>query len=237
MKKLFVAILALITVSASAQTVDEIISKYAATMGGLDAYNKVTTAKLTGTYSIQGNDLALTVQLVNGKSMRSDVEAMGQAVVNVYYNAKGWKVNPFAGVPDPVDVTGSELSDFKQQSYFAPQLMDYKARGFEVALDGKETVEGIETYKIKVTNKEDGRITYYSISTKDYTMIRSVTTREIQGQQVNIESWFSDLKDIGNGMKFFMTRDAKMDGQVIQTVKYDKIELNVPIDEKIFERK
>ena len=142
-----------------------------------------------------------------------------------------------AGVTDPTDVTGSELSDFKQQSFFAPQLMDYKARGFDVVLEGKETIEGIETYKIKLTNKEDGRVTYYSISTKDYTMIRSVTSREIQGQSMDVEAWYSDLKDIGNGIKFFMSRDSKIEGQVFQSVKYEKVELNVAIDNKIFEKK
>jgi len=237
MKKLLVAVLGLITLTANAQTVDEIISKYSATMGGLDAYNKVTTAKLTGTYSVQGNDLPLTLQVVNGKAMRSDVEAMGQAAISVYNNGKGWKVNPFAGAPDPTDVTGTELSDFKQQSFFAPQLMDYKARGFEVSLEGKETIEGIETYKIKLTNKEDGRVTYYSISTKDYTMVRSVTSREIQGQSMDVEAWYSDLKDIGNGIKFFMSRDSKIEGQVFQTVKYEKVELDVAIDNKIFDKK
>ncbi len=235
MKKLLVAVLAFTALSVNAQTADEIVQKYAASMGGLDAYNKVTSAKLTGTYSVQGNDLALTVVILNGKGMRNDVEAMGQSVTSVYYNGKGWKVNPFAGVTVPTDVTGTELNDFKIQSYFAPQLMDYKARGHQVELVGKETVEGTETYKLKLTNKDDGKTTTYNISAKDYTMLRSTTSREIQGQTMDVESWFSDLKDIG-GVKFFMTRDSKIEGQVFQTVKYDKIELNVPVDEKIFDK-
>lgn len=236
MKKLLFAVLSFISVNAFAQTADEIIQKYAATMGGLDAINKVTSAKISGTYSIQGTDVPFTIQILNGKGMRSDLEVMGQTVTSAYYNGKGWKVNPLAGVSSPTETSGAELNDAKAQASLASPLMDYKARGHQVELLGKETVEGVECYKIKLTAKEDSRVTTYFISTKDNTLIKSATDREIQGQTMEVESWFSDLKEFG-GIKFFMMRDSKIEGQVFQSVKYEKVELNVPIDEKIFEMK
>jgi hypothetical protein len=233
MKKLLFAVLSFAVVSAHAQSADEVIQKFSANMGGLDAINKISSAKMTGTYSTQGNDFPLTVQIINGKAMRTDVEVMGQAVTNVYYNGKGWKINPFAGATTATEVTGSELSDFKVQASLSSQLMDYKARGHQVELQGEETIEGIKTFKIKLTNKEDGKVTTYFISTADYTLIKSVTNRTIQGQDMDVESFYSDLKEFG-GVKFFMTRDSKIEGQTFQTVTYEKIELNVTIDEKIF---
>jgi hypothetical protein len=233
MKKIIFAVLSFAVVSAHAQTADEVIQRYTANMGGLDAFNKITSAKMTGTISVQGNDLPLTIQIINGKGMRSDVEAMGQTVTNCYFNGKGWKVNPFAGAPSPTEVTGTELTDFKFQSSLATQLMDYKTNGHQVELQGKEKVEGTDSYKIKLTNKDDSRVTTYFISANDYSMIKSVTTRQIQGQDTEVESFYSDPKEIG-GIKFFMTKDSKIEGQIFQTVKFDKIELNVPVDEKIF---
>ena len=234
MRKLLFAVLSFAVVSANAQTADDVISKYAANMGGLDAFNKIASAKMTGTYSTQGNDIALTTQIINGKGMRTDLELMGQTVINCFYNNRGWKINPFQGVTTATEVTGTELMDFKNQSNLANQLMDYKARGHQVELMGEETVEGIKTYKIKLTNKDDGKVTTYFISTADYTLIKSSTIRQLQGQDMEVESFFSDLREIG-GVKFFMMRDSKIEGQVFQTVKYEKVELNVTIDEKIFE--
>jgi len=155
-------------------------------------------------------------------------------VIRVYNNGKAWQQNPLAGISTPVEVTGTQLSDFKQQSMIAPALMDYKARGHKVELQGQQDVEGIKTWKIKLTDKDDGRITYYYISASDYTMIKSEIEREIQGQKVNTETWFSDLKDF-NGAKFFMTRSQKINGETFQTTTIKNIELNVPIDEKIFD--
>jgi hypothetical protein len=234
MKKLLFAVLSFAVVSARAQTADDVIQKYSANMGGLEAFSKISSAKITGTYSSQGNDLSLTLQIINGKAMRTDVEVMGQSVTNVYNNGKGWKINPFAGITTATEVTGSELSDFKTQASLATQLMDYKARGHQVEMQGEETVDGIKTFKIKLTNKDDGKLTTYYISIADYTIIKSVTSRDIQGKSMDVESYYSDLKEFG-GIKFFMTRDSKIDGETFQTVKFEKIELNVPVDEKIFD--
>jgi hypothetical protein len=235
MKKIFFALFSLATLTVQAQTAGEVIQNYTKGMGGLDAFNKVATAKITGTYTTQGNDLPLTIQIINGKGMRTDVEAMGQYVTNVYFNGKGWKINPFAGVETATDVTGQELNDFKVQSSLANQLMDHKAKGHQVELQGKETIEGVETWKIKLTNKDDGRATTYFISTKDYTLIKSVISREFNGESMDVETFYSDLKEFA-GVKFFMTRDSQVKGETIQTIKYEKVDLNVPVDEKIFNK-
>jgi hypothetical protein len=234
MKKLFFALLGLACVSANAQTVDEVIQKYSANLGGLEAFNKVKTAKITATYNTQGMDLPMTIQIINGKAARTDVEAMGSAVIRCYKDGKAWTQNPFAGTATPTEVTGTEVANYKSQSFLASGLMDYKARGHQVELLGQEDVEGIKTYKVKLTSKDDGKVTTYYISTKDYTMIKSATDQEMQGQTVTVETFYSDLKDF-SGIKFFMTRTQKMNGETFITTTFTNIELDVTIDEKIFD--
>ena len=235
MKKLIFSILTLAFVSANAQTTDDIIQKYSKAMGGLAAFNAIKTMKTTGTFTTQGVDLALTSQIINGKAIRNDVQAMGQTVINSYKDGKGWKINPFAGITTVTDMTPEELIDFKSQSMIASQLMDYKLRGHKVELQGQEDVEGIKTYKIRLTNKDDNKVTTYFISVTDNTIIKSVSTRQLQGQNIEIETFYSDIKDF-NGLKFPMLRIQKMQGQVFQQIKIATIEFNVPIDEKIFDK-
>jgi len=227
--------LSLAFVSTNAQTVDDVIQKYSKAMGGLPAFKAIKTMKTTGTLTTQGVDLALTSQIINGKAVRTDVQAMGQSVINAYKDGKGWKINPFAGVTTVTDMTPEELIDFKSQSMIASQLMDYKARGHKVELQGQEDVEAIKTYKIKLTNKDDNKVTTYFISVADNTIIKSVGTRQIQGQEIEIETFYSDIKDF-NGLKFPMLRTQKMQGQVFQEIKIANIEFNVPVDEKIFNK-
>jgi hypothetical protein len=235
MKKILFSILTLAFVSTNAQTADDVIQKYSKAMGGLAAFNAIKTMKTTGTITTQGVDLALTSQIINGRAVRSDVQAMGQSVINSYKDGKGWKINPFTGVTTVTDMTPEELIDFKSQSMIASQLMDYKLRGHKVELQGQEDVEGIKTYKIRLTNKDDNKVTTYFISVTDNTIIKSVSTRQLQGQDIEIETFYSDIKDF-NGLKFPMLRIQKMQGQVFQQIKIATIEFNVPIDEKIFDK-
>lgn len=235
MKKLIVGFLSLITLSASAQTADEIVQKYATAMGGLDAFKKVQSAKITGSVAIQGNDFPVTVQIINGRAFRLDVDVMGQSVVNSVKDGKGWKLNPFGGIETPTDVEGTELTDLKSQANLCGSLMDYKALGHTIALDGQEDVQGVKTYKIKLTAKEDGRVSYYFISSVDYTMLKSSGKRDMQGSEVEVETYLSNLKEI-DGLKFAMSKEQKMNGQVIQSISYNNIEMNVKIDEKAFDK-
>src|SRR5436190_2180733 len=151
MKKIFFLLFAFIFIKTNAQTADEIIQKYTNAMGGLDNFKKIKTAKLTGTVTTQGNDLPITVQIINGRAMRTDVEVMGQTITNVYKDEKGWKINPYAGDPTATDVIGDELKEF------------------------------------------------------------------------------------GN-IKISMSRSVQSGGQTLQEVHFDKVELDVPIDEKIFDK-
>lgn len=234
MKRIALALAAMISLAAQAQTADEIVAKYSANLGGLEAFNKVTSAKMTGTLSQASMEMPLTTQMINNKSARTDVEVMGYQIINVYNNGKGWKQNHFAGVETPTEITGAELNEARAQASLVNHLMDYKNRGHKVEAAGQEDVEGVKCYKLTLLNKDDNKTTQYFISTTDYTLIKSVTPREMQGQVVDVETFYSDFKEI-NGLKFAMTRIQKVMGQLFMEIKLDKIELNVPVDEKVFE--
>lgn len=233
MKRLLFAFVALLSLAANAQTADEVISKYSAALGGLDAFNKVTSAKMTGTVTQQTMDMPITTQIINNKAARTDIEVMGYQIINVYNNGTGWKQNHFAGIETPTEITGTELFDAKAQASLVNHLMDYKSRGHKVELLGQEDVEGVKCYKISLVNKDDNKTTTYYINTGDYLLIKSVTPREMQGQEVEVETFYSDFKEV-NGLKFAMTRIQKIMGQDFASIKLDKVELNVKIDENIF---
>ncbi|HET9823986.1 MAG TPA: hypothetical protein VFP87_01565 [Chitinophagaceae bacterium] len=234
MKKILFGLLALAFVSAQAQTADEVIQKYATAMGGLDNFNKVKTVKMSGTVTAQGMDLPLTIQIINGKAMRSDVQVMGQAVVHSYKDGKGWQINPFAGAASATDATGTDLTDMKTQSFLASELMDYKARGNKVELQGQEDVNNAKAYKIVLT-EPDNRTTTYYVDASSYMPVKVVGKRDLMGQEMEIETFLNDPKDFG-GVKFNTSIVQKVGGQTFQEIHLDKIELNVPVDEKIFDK-
>lgn len=235
MKKILLGMLTLVAISCAAQTADQIVEKYTKYMGGYDAFKKVQSAKITGTVAIQGNDFPVTIQVINDRAFRLDVDVMGQAVTNSYKDGKGWKVNPFGGFETPTDVAGPELTDFKSQANLMGSLMDYKALGHTIALDGEENVNGVKAYKIKLTSKEDGRVTNYFVSTSDYSLLKTSSKREMEGTEVEVETFVSNFKEFG-GVKFAMLKEQKINGNLTQSITYSNIELNVTVDEKVFDK-
>jgi hypothetical protein len=234
MKKIFFGLFALAVISAQAQTVEEIIQKYAIAVGGLENLRKVKTVKMSGTLKTQGMDLPITIQLINGRAIRSDIEVMGQSVISAYKDEKGWKINPFAGAPSATDLSGTELTDLKNQSFLANELMDYKGHGNKVELLGQEDVNGVKAYKIKLTH-DDYRVTTYFIDAKSFMPVEVVSKNNIMGQETEVETYLTDAKDF-EGLKFHTSIVQKIGGQQFSEVHLDKIDLNVPIDDKIFDK-
>lgn len=234
MKKIFALLLVFVFVKAHSQTVDEIVQKYANALGGLENFKKIKTAKLMGTATAQGTEFPLTVQIINGRAMRTDVEVMGQTITNAYKDGKGWKINPFAGAPTATDATPEELSEFKIQGSLTSQLMDYKDHGYKAELLGQEDVNGAKTYKIKLT-AEDNKTTTYFIDANAFTLVKTIGVRNLMGQEMELETFYSEVKDVGN-VKFSMKRLVQSGGQTLQEVHFDKVDLDIPIDEKIFDK-
>lgn len=233
MKRILPVLMCLFTQATFAQNVDELIQKYADALGGLDNIKKVETCKMTGTGTQQGITFPVTLQIINGKAMRLDVEVMGQKIINCYNNGTGWKQNPFEGIESPTEVVDDELAELKSQTYLANPLIDYKERGNTVELAGTENINGTDASKIILTDAATGKKTTYYLDAQTSMPIKTVSTRDINGMEMEVETFSDDLKDI-NGLKFFMSRSQKIDGQEILSIKFDKVELNVPIDESIF---
>jgi hypothetical protein len=235
MKKILFALFTLTTVAAQAQTAEEIVAKYAVAIGGLDAFNKVTSARMTGSVAAQGSDFPLTTQVLNGKGMRTDVDVMGQSITNVYFNGKGWELNPFGGIETPTEVTGAKLKSFKAQASLASNLLDYKNRGHKIELGGEETLSGVKTWKIILTDSEDGKKTTYNINQTDFLVAKSASKREVNGQEVDTETILSGYKDFG-GLKFATSTVQMINGNTNLEISLSNVELNVKIDEKIFDQ-
>lgn len=235
MKRILTIALLLGTLSVNAQTVEEVINEYSTRMGGLEKYKSIETIKMTGSVTVQGMELPITVQVVNGKAVRTDVEVMGSSVISAYKDGKGWKQNAFAGAPDPTDMEEKELEDIKPQIHVTNALMDYKANGATVELQGKETVDGKEAFKIKYNPSSGKNPTTYYLNSSDYSIIKTVTRTELMGSEVDLETYFTNLQEV-DGRKFYMGRLQKADGNEFQDIQFKTIELNVPIDESIFNK-
>lgn len=219
---------------ASAQTVDEIISKNIAARGGIDKIKSLKSIKFTGKMIMQGMEIPAVMQMKRPNSIRTEMSFQGKSIVQAFDGSTGWSVVPFSGSSDPQKMSEEEVFQMKDDADIDGPLVDYKEKGNSVELIGKEDVEGSPTFKLKVT-KKSGDIDYIYIDPESYLEVKNTSKRKIQGNEMEVETYTSDYKNIG-GLMFPHTIEQKVRGNTMTqiVIVIEKTELDVSMEDAIF---
>ncbi len=144
---------------AAAQTpsADELVAKNLAARGGEAKLKSLNSMKLTGNVSAQGMDMPLTVLTKRPNKMRQEMTMQGQKVVQAFDGETVWGVNPMMGSTAPRVIEGPTADALKTRSIFDGPLVGYKDRGDTLEVVGPADVEGVKTWKLKLTRK-DGQV-------------------------------------------------------------------------------
>jgi hypothetical protein len=137
-------------------SVDQIVQKHIAALGGADKLSAVQNVTMTGKASLMEGQLQtpVTVRAKRPISMRMEMSAQGQTFMQAFDGTTAWVINPFMGSLEPVKSneedtkTAGDDADFIEGS-----LVDYQAKGNAVELAGQEDADGSPAYKLKVTRK------------------------------------------------------------------------------------
>ncbi|MFZ1528732.1 MAG: hypothetical protein WAT19_08280 [Ferruginibacter sp.] len=228
LKTLFVAAFALTGLAASAQSADEIIARHIEANGGMAKIASLNSVKMTGSISVQGMDIPLTITKLHNKGYRLDLEIMGAANYQLANEKEGWVFMPIQGMSEPKQMEEQQYDATRAQLDLQGPLVNYKEKGKTVEAAGSEKVNGADAFKLKVTNSK-GDVTYYFIDAKSYQLVKTMGKISVNGQDMDIETSFADFKQTADGF-WFPYSVTSMNG----TVTFDKIEVNPTVDESIF---
>ncbi|MEZ4857649.1 MAG: outer membrane lipoprotein-sorting protein [Flavobacteriaceae bacterium] len=241
MKKLSLITLTLfflgITTTFQAQTVDEIIANYFENTGGKAAWEKVTSLKYAGVADAQGMEIPWTMYMTQDGKQALTIDLQGQTMTQFAFDGETmWTTNFMTMSPEKSDTETSGNIKKSSAKNFPSPFLNYKDKGYTVELIGDETIEGTETFKIKlvedpimVDGVETPSITFYYFEKENFVPI-ALETEVKQGPMAGqtIKDIMSDYQEVGGLIfPFSMTQG----GQPL-TVK--TIEVNPEIDNTIF---
>ena len=236
--RIFASAFILLATSAAsfAQTANEIVAKHIEAMGGADKWKAVKAMEMNNKFTVQGMDIASKTVIVSGKSLRTDISVMGQEIISAIDGETGWAQQPamMGGTGEPEDMPGAMIKESRKQVYLGGSLMNYKENGSTIELVGKEKLEGVDVYHLKLTEKA-GDITNLFVSTSNYYVLKSAGKRNIQGKDVDAEVNFSNFKQV-EGLTFPYTMETASPMGGMMTIETDSIKLNPKIDESIFKK-
>jgi hypothetical protein len=217
------------TLSANAQTANEIIARYLTAIGGKEAISQVKSISIDSTVQVMGNDAPSTTVILDGVGYKTETDINGSKIVHCYNAKGGWTVNPMAGTSDPTPMPEAEYNAGKDQMYVGGGLYDYASKGSKIEALGKDAA----TYKIKLTTKENVE-TVYAIDAATY-LVQSVTQKgKLQDQDVDIVTTFSDYRKTDSGLLFPFSMNVDLGGQLALNITVKKVEVNKTVDPATF---
>jgi hypothetical protein len=239
MNKIFMGIMFVLFASlAQSQTVDEVIDKHVAALGGMEKLKQIKSVYMEGVSVMQnGNEITSKMWKVDKQLLRREVNfGMGSATT-VITDKEGWSSNPRNG--NKFEALPQEAVQMQQTELDCTgPLVDYKSKGHTAELVGKEDFEGTECYKVKLTLKNGRDITYF-VEIKNYYILAIRTKgggmggirRQGSGGDTEVAITYSDYKKTSDGFIFPHTMAVVGMGAA---TNYEVIEVNKPVDPKLY---
>jgi hypothetical protein len=131
------------------------------------------------------------------------------------------------------------VAEMQTELDIAGPMVDYAAKGHKAELAGKEAVNGADCFKIKITTKASKEITYW-IDATTYMMVQSSQKggggmgggRRNGGDAETVVA-YTDYKAV-DGVLFAHTIEVKASGPGGGSTTFDIVQLNKPVDAKLY---
>ncbi|WP_436485862.1 LolA family protein [Chitinophaga sp. ARDCPP14] len=215
-----------------AQSLEDIVNKNVAALGGADKLKTLKTQYAEGTMEMQGMNFPFKRWVLQDKAMRLEFTAMGTTNIQVLTDAGGWMQMPVMGKTNPEDMDSATIKALGKQLDLTGDFYRYNEKGNKLELLPADTVNGAKLAKVKVTYT-NGNATTCFVDPVTGNVLRTSNSLEIQGQQMDL------VTDISN---FLKTADGYNYGTAISQepvgikISITKLENNVPVDESIFKK-
>ncbi len=226
-----------------AQTADEIIAKYFENTGGIAKWKAIEGVKMTAKVNQQGLEIPLELFFMKDGRQMTKVNFQGKVIKQgVFDGATLWSTNFMNQKAEKSDTEATENMKVNLGSDYPFVFMNYKVKGFKLELMGKESVDGTETFKLKMTKnpiKVDGKseetVEFYYFDSENFVplMVES-EVKSGQGKGMIAQSKFSDFQEVGGLMIPFSWAQGAKGQPSGQPLVITNVELNPKVEQSEF---
>jgi len=217
----------------SAQDLDKILNQHFEAIGQKNLED-VKTMKATGKLLTMGMEGPFTMVYKRPNKVRMTINIQGTEIVQAYDGETAWMMNPMMGATQPMVVTGAQAEPIRESADMDGQLWNYKEKGHQLELAGTEEVGGKEAYVLKLT-KSNGNVDRYFINKENYLVDKVETSANVNGMDMRVVTLLSDYREV-NGYKMPFTTVQSFGGQQGNSIIFESVQVNVPVDDAIFQK-
>jgi outer membrane lipoprotein-sorting protein len=226
--KILILIFCFTTIGSVAQSVDEIVAKHIEAIGGRENWLKVKSMRMETLMKMQGAEIRSTEVIINRKAMRSDISLMGMSGYTVITNTEGWSFSPWNGQTKAEAMTADDVRNSQDGLELLDKFITYQELGKKLEYFDSDDIDGIECFKLKMTDKEGIETTFF-IDPENYQIIKEEFKLVSNGQEIEFSTFFSDFTLLKEGIVVPMITSSGGGNREVT-----KIEINPAIDDSIF---
>jgi hypothetical protein len=213
-------------------TVDQVLEKYIAGVGGRAAIQNITSVTAKGTIEIPSAGITGTIELwqkaPNKAATRSDLVGVG-VQREAFDGTTAWAEDGQMGLRDR---TGAELADAKRSAMF-PRELRLKEVYPTLTVKGREQVGARDTVVVEGVPAEGAPARlFFDVETG--LLARQIVTRQTPQGPIEVTVSFDDYRAV-DGVKraFTILQDTAMFNAI---VKFTEIRHNAPVDDATFSK-
>jgi hypothetical protein len=234
------SVLALVGCDRPATTVDEVIDRNTAAMGGRAAIEAIQSIEISLHISDPGFEADGVYYAARPGKMRIDISAAGKHVFTEAFDGqRGWEWDGKESKPASAKATAALQHGVELPGKLFG-LHELKQRGHQIELVGREQIEGTNYYALGLTLEDGYRTTLY-VDPKSWLITGRRDFRplhvDIDPTPTTIEQRTWDFREI-SGVRFAFAgseTDLKT-GKVLESSLIKSIKVNPPIDPSFFEK-
>ena len=202
----------------------------AAAQGKMDKVETIIT-RGKNTYSMAGFESTFKIFQARPNKLRVEGDYQGSKVIQTFNGSIGWKYAPTMKVTEPIEITGLELETLIGQVQFENPLWNYLDKGASLEMADQEDEP---EYHLLLT-KANGDKQHFFIDRESYLITKVTTSQLMGGSETDIEVLMSEYESV-KGIPFAHHVVTKMNGQVVNTLHIEKVEINRKIAQHLFEK-
>ena len=233
---LFVLSIISLPIFVSAQTADDVITKYVAFIGGKKNWSKVKTLTTSGEYNYGGIKFPFTAYSKAPNLYKFIVPFEGKYYAQAFDGKQGWKIDAFKNETTPTILNGKPAISLANEAdvELEDPFIDYYRKGHKATFMGKETVQGNNCIHLRFVRSNADAEDYYFDETTSAIVMKTASSKnsELQGTILNI--MYRDYRDV-DGIKIPFGLECKSGDQTILEITVDKAEVNKKIKKSEFE--
>jgi hypothetical protein len=233
-RSILAGVVCFMSLSAVAQTAEELVAKNLQAKGGVDKIKAIKSVRMTGSFDAGGFKATVGQESKRPAMVRETFSVQGMTQVQAYDGSSGWQISPFGGRKDPELMGEDDIRNLAEDADFDGPLVDAQAKGNKIEYLGHDQVDGDDAYKLKVTLK-NGDIFYYYLDPDTYIEIQVEKQQFIRGSVRESVTVMGSYKPVNGVMyPFFVESGPKNNPDARGKITFTKIEANVPIDDGVF---